>query len=81
MRFEQDLRTSLNEGAASDAENAELVLSQKIAHLITLTCAAGRRERGFSDGGELSTELEKAKEENLRVCVFIPPARVLSSIY
>jgi precorrin-2 dehydrogenase/sirohydrochlorin ferrochelatase len=58
-------------------QEAELVLSPKECLFDYIDLCRRDAERGsFSDSGELSTKLEKARAENLRVCVFIPPASV-----
>lgn len=58
-------------------QEAELVLSPSDCpfEFIDL-CRRDAEREGYANSGELSTKLEKARVDKLRVCVFIPPASV-----
>ncbi|NAZ54793.1 siroheme synthase [Vibrio toranzoniae] len=58
-------------------QEAELVLSPSDCpfEFIDL-CRRDAEREGYANSGELSTKLEKARVDRLRVCVFIPPASV-----
>ncbi|MDA0145753.1 MAG: NAD(P)-dependent oxidoreductase [Vibrio toranzoniae] len=58
-------------------QEAELVLSSSDCpfEFIDL-CRRDAEREGYANSGELSTKLEKARVDRLRVCVFIPPASV-----
>ncbi|KWU01510.1 ferrochelatase [Vibrio toranzoniae] len=58
-------------------QEAELVLSSSDCpfEFIDL-CRRDAEREGYVNSGELSTKLEKARVDRLRVCVFIPPASV-----
>lgn len=58
-------------------QEAELVLSSSDCpfEFIDL-CRRDAEREGYANSGELSTKLEKARADRLRVCVFIPPASV-----
>ena len=76
IEFEQDVEL-LSMKALRLMQEAELVLSPKECPFDYIDlCRRDAERESFSDSGELSTKLEKAREENLRVCVFIPPASV-----
>lgn len=76
VEFEEDVEL-LSMKALRLMQEAELVLSPIDCpfEFIDL-CRRDAERESFSDSGELSTKLEKAREESLRVCVFIPPASV-----
>ena len=58
-------------------QEAELVLAPKECPFEYEALSRRDAEReSYANSGELSTKLEQAKAENLRVCVFIPPASV-----
>ena len=76
IEFEQDVEL-LSMKALRLMQEAELVLSPKECPFDYIDlCRRDAERESFSDSGELSTKLEKARKENLRVCVFIPPASV-----
>ncbi len=74
IEFEQDVELLLNEGAPLDARSRTSTIAKKSAHLITLICAAETlREKVLAIVASYRQSFE-GKAENLRVCVFIPPA-------
>ena len=76
IEFEDDVEL-LSMKALRLMQEAELVLSPKECPFDYIDlCRRDAERESFSDSGELSTKLEKARAENLRVCVFIPPASV-----
>ncbi|MCY9826221.1 precorrin-2 dehydrogenase/sirohydrochlorin ferrochelatase family protein [Vibrio chagasii] len=76
IEFEQDVEL-LSMKALRLMQEAELVLSPKECPFEYVDlCRRDAERESYANGGELSTKLEQAKAENLRVCVFIPPASV-----
>jgi precorrin-2 dehydrogenase/sirohydrochlorin ferrochelatase len=76
IEFEDDVEL-LSMKALRLMQEAELVLLPKECPFDYIDlCRRDAERESFSDSGELSTKLEKARAENLRVCVFIPPASV-----
>ena len=58
-------------------QEAELVLfSSDCPFEFIDLCRRDAEREGYANSGELSTKLEKARVDRLRVCVFIPPASV-----
>ncbi|MGB1975175.1 MAG: NAD(P)-dependent oxidoreductase [Vibrio toranzoniae] len=58
-------------------QEAELVLfSSDCPFEFIDLCRRDAEIEGYANSGELSTKLEKARVDRLRVCVFIPPASV-----
>ena len=76
IEFEQDVEL-LPMKALRLMQEAELVLSPSDCpfEFVDL-CRRDAEREGYADSGELSTKLEQARAEKLRVCVFIPPASV-----
>ncbi|MEZ8233866.1 NAD(P)-dependent oxidoreductase [Vibrio splendidus] len=76
IEFEQDVEL-LPMKALRLMQEAELVLSPNDCpfEFVDL-CRRDAEREGYADSGELSTKLEQARAEKLRVCVFIPPASV-----
>ncbi|WP_186171545.1 bifunctional precorrin-2 dehydrogenase/sirohydrochlorin ferrochelatase [Vibrio chagasii] len=76
IEFEQDVEL-LSMKALRLMQEAELVLSPKECPFEYVDlCRRDAERESYANSGELSTKLEQAKAENLRVCVFIPPASV-----
>ncbi|CAH6803263.1 Siroheme synthase / Precorrin-2 oxidase [Vibrio chagasii] len=76
IEFEQDVEL-LSMKALRLMQEAELVLSPKECPFEYVDlCRRDSERESYANSGELSTKLEQAKAENLRVCVFIPPASV-----
>ncbi|MFM2642707.1 NAD(P)-dependent oxidoreductase [Vibrio chagasii] len=76
IEFEQDVEL-LPMKALRLMQEAELVLSPKECPFEYVDlCRRDAERESYANSGELSTKLEQAKAENLRVCVFIPPASV-----
>ncbi|WKY59265.1 NAD(P)-dependent oxidoreductase [Vibrio sp. SNU_ST1] len=76
IEFEQDVEL-LSMKALRLMQEAELVLSPKECPFEFIDLCRRDAERDlYSNSGELSTKLEQARAEKLRVCVFIPPASV-----
>ncbi|CAH6886957.1 Siroheme synthase / Precorrin-2 oxidase [Vibrio chagasii] len=76
IEFEQDVEL-LSMKALRFMQEAELVLSPKECPFEYVDlCRRDAERESYANSGELSTKLEQAKAENLRVCVFIPPASV-----
>ncbi|WP_435246985.1 NAD(P)-dependent oxidoreductase [Vibrio sp. nBUS_14] len=76
IEFEDDVEL-LSMKALRLMQEAELVLLPKECPFDYIDlCRRDAERESFSDSGELSTKLEKARAENLRVCVYIPPASV-----
>ena len=76
IEFEDDLEL-ISIKAMRLMQEADLVLSPKECPFDYIDlCRRDAERESFSDSGELSTKLEKARAENFRVCVFIPPASV-----
>ena len=76
IEFEQDIEL-LPMKALRLMQEAELVLAPSDCpfEFIDL-CRRDAERENYANSGELSTKLEKARAESLRVCVFIPPASV-----
>ncbi|MEZ9564218.1 NAD(P)-dependent oxidoreductase [Vibrio artabrorum] len=76
IEFEQDVEL-LSMKALRLMQEAELVLSPSDCpfEFIDL-CRRDAERESYANSGELSTKLEQARAEKLRVCVFIPPASV-----
>ncbi|MDN3701742.1 NAD(P)-dependent oxidoreductase [Vibrio artabrorum] len=76
IEFEQDVEL-LSMKALRLMQEAELVLSSSDCpfEFIDL-CRRDAERESYANSGELSTKLEQARAEKLRVCVFIPPASV-----
>ncbi len=76
IEFEQDVEL-LSMKALRLMQEAELVLSPSNCpfEFVDL-CRRDAERESYANSGELSTKLEQAKAEKLRVCVFIPPASV-----
>ncbi|MGF1746179.1 NAD(P)-dependent oxidoreductase [Vibrio minamisatsumaniensis] len=76
IEFEQDVEL-LSMKALRLMQEAELVLSSSDCpfEFIDL-CRRDAERESYVNSGELSTKLEQARAEKLRVCVFIPPASV-----
>lgn len=76
IEFEQDVEL-LSMKALRLMQEAELVLAPKECPFEYVDlCRRDAERESYANSGELSTKLEQAKAENLRVCVFIPPASV-----
>ena len=76
IEFEQDIEL-LPMKALRLMEEAELVLaSNDCPFEFVDLCRRDAERESYANSGELSTKLEQARAENLRVCVFIPPASV-----
>ncbi|WP_116872019.1 precorrin-2 dehydrogenase/sirohydrochlorin ferrochelatase family protein [Vibrio splendidus] len=76
IEFEQDVEL-LSMKALRLMQEAELVLSPKECPFEYVDlCRRDAERESYANSGGLSTKLEQAKAENLRVCVFIPPASV-----
>ena len=76
VEFEDDVEL-LSMKALRLMQESELVLYPKACpfEFVDL-CRRDAERESFDGSGELSTKLENARAENLRVCVFIPPASV-----
>lgn len=76
VEFEEDVEL-LSMKALRLMQEAELVLSPIDCpfEFIDL-CRRDAERESYVNSGELSTKLEQARAEKLRVCVFIPPASV-----
>ena len=76
IEFEQDIEL-LPMKALRLMQEAELVLAPNDCpfEFVDL-CRRDSERESYANSGELSTKLEQARAENLRVCVFIPPASV-----
>ncbi|MEZ9327102.1 NAD(P)-dependent oxidoreductase [Vibrio cyclitrophicus] len=76
IEFEQDIEL-LPMKALRLMQEAELVLAPNDCpfEFVDL-CRRDAERESYANSGELSTKLEQARAENLRVCVFIPPASV-----
>ncbi|MGF1841171.1 NAD(P)-dependent oxidoreductase [Vibrio atlanticus] len=76
IEFEEDVEL-LSMKALRLMQEAELVLSPIDCpfEFIDL-CRRDAERESYVNSGELSTKLEQARAEKLRVCVFIPPASV-----
>ncbi|WP_373947651.1 NAD(P)-dependent oxidoreductase [Vibrio pomeroyi] len=76
IEFEQDIEL-LPMKALRLMQEAELVLAPSDCpfEFIDL-CRRDAERESYANSGELSTKLDKARAESLRVCVFIPPASV-----
>jgi precorrin-2 dehydrogenase/sirohydrochlorin ferrochelatase len=76
IEFESDVEL-LSIKALRLMQEAELVLhpAECPFEYVDLCRRDAEREQ-FKDSGELSTKLMKARSENLRVCVFVPPSSV-----
>ena len=76
IEFEEDVEL-LSMKALRLMQEAELVLSPIDCPFEFIDLCRRDAERGsYVNSGELSTKLEQARAEKLRVCVFIPPASV-----
>lgn len=76
IEFEQDVEL-LSMKALRLMQEAELVLAPKECPFEYVDlCRRDAERESYANSGELSTKLEQVKAENLRVCVFIPPASV-----
>ncbi|UPR48807.1 siroheme synthase [Vibrio cyclitrophicus] len=76
IEFEQDIEL-LPMKALRLMQEAELVLAPSVCpfEFVDL-CRRDAERESYANSGELSTKLEQARSESLRVCVFIPPASV-----
>ncbi|UPR34460.1 siroheme synthase [Vibrio cyclitrophicus] len=76
IEFEQDIEL-LPMKALRLMQEAELVLAPSDCpfEFVDL-CRRDAERESYANSGELSTKLEQARSESLRVCVFIPPASV-----
>jgi precorrin-2 dehydrogenase/sirohydrochlorin ferrochelatase len=76
IEFDQDVEL-LSMKALRLMQEAELVLSPSDCpfEFVDL-CRRDAERESYANSGELSTKLEHARTQNLRVCVFIPPASV-----
>lgn len=76
IEFDQDVEL-LSMKALRLMQEAELVLSPSDCpfEFVDL-CRRDSERESYVNSGELSTKLEHARTQNLRVCVFIPPASV-----
>ncbi|WP_135456324.1 precorrin-2 dehydrogenase/sirohydrochlorin ferrochelatase family protein [Vibrio echinoideorum] len=76
IEFDQDVEL-LSMKALRLMQEAELVLSPSDCpfEFVDL-CRRDAERESYDNSGELSTKLEHARTQNLRVCVFIPPASV-----
>ncbi|MCG9552511.1 siroheme synthase [Vibrio sp. Isolate31] len=76
IEFEHDVEL-LSMKALRLMQEAELVLSPSDCpfEFVDL-CRRDAERESYANSGELSTKLEQARSEKLRVCVFIPPASV-----